>query len=375
MAALVVLVSHCLITVPVLDRPFGAVHDFTSPLWWVAFTPLHTFWDGTSAVYVFFVLSGFVLAAPLVDGWGTLRSWVGYYPRRVCRLYLPALASLLFALATVAVMARRPSAQASHWVNQHATTPHGLGAAAHDSLLVLGSTSLNSPLWSMRWEVIFSLLLPLFVIAAAATRGVPAWVRLAGLLLLVSVGDNGGSGPLQYLPMFAVGVVLSYERKRLADLGSRLRSWQGCLMVVAALLLLSSGWSLYVLTSAMPMLTVSALLAPSLVVGGAALLVFLMGYWQPARSAGDSGPGQWLGKRSFSLYLVHEPVLLVVVYALGAHPNLVITLGIAMPAALLVADLFQRAVEGPSLHLSRRIGRWARARPLWKEGGGTPAYP
>jgi uncharacterized membrane protein len=62
-AALIVVVHHALLTSPTLARVNygavpGSVHGF---LWWMTYTPLHLIWAGPEAVFVFFVLSGFVL--------------------------------------------------------------------------------------------------------------------------------------------------------------------------------------------------------------------------------------------------------------------------------------------------------------------------
>ena len=83
-AALVVVVHHSLLVAPRLAEPYlhtGA--PMTGWAWWMTYTPLHLFWAGTEAVYLFFVLSGFVLARPLhgieeIPGASTtLSGWCG----------------------------------------------------------------------------------------------------------------------------------------------------------------------------------------------------------------------------------------------------------------------------------------------------------
>lgn len=96
---------------------------------------------------------------------------------------------------------------------------------------------------------------------------------------------------------------------------------------------------------------------------GASIVVLLAIHWPVARGFLESRPSHWLGKRSFSLYLVHEPILIAIVFALGGHPDRTLTLVTAILAALVVADLFHRAVEAPSLRLSRLVGR-RDARPI-----------
>ena len=79
-----------------------------------------------------------------------------------------------------------------------------------DALLLRGTQALLPPLWSLKWEVIFSLLLPLAVYVAARTprRGA---VQVVVLLAITCFGTetSGGRGYFLYLPMFGVGAVMA----------------------------------------------------------------------------------------------------------------------------------------------------------------------
>jgi peptidoglycan/LPS O-acetylase OafA/YrhL len=64
----------------------------------------------------------------------------------------------------------------------------------------------------------------------------------------------------------------------------------------------------------------------------------------------------WLGKISFSLYLVQAPVIATLAFGLGDRWwPLIAALGI--PACLLAAWAFWAGVERPSHRLSRWVGR------------------
>lgn len=67
LAAVVVVVHHTFLVSPLLANPYQNPYDVRpgTIAWWATYTPLHLFWDGTEAVFVFFVLSGFVLSLPL----------------------------------------------------------------------------------------------------------------------------------------------------------------------------------------------------------------------------------------------------------------------------------------------------------------------
>ncbi len=72
-----------------------------------------------------------------------------------------------------------------------------------------------------------------------------------------------------------------------------------------------------------------------------------------------SRPMQWVGKRSYSLYLVHEPLVVALAFAVGGRPGGLPFSVLALTASLLTAGVFFRAVEAPSHRLARR---WAARR-------------
>lgn len=101
--ALVVVITHALVVIPSLSLMYVAADgqqlaspEFGSMEWWLYSTPLRLIWGGHEAVLVFFVLSGIVLTAPLVTHGRHGRAWLGYYLRRLCRLYVPVWASLIW---------------------------------------------------------------------------------------------------------------------------------------------------------------------------------------------------------------------------------------------------------------------------------------
>ncbi|MCW2982641.1 MAG: acyltransferase, partial [Conexibacter sp.] len=107
--------------------------------------------------------------------------------------------------------------------------------------------------------------------------------------------------------------------------------------------------------------------AATLVTAGAALAVLCpLLYASVARSL-STRPLQWLGSRSFSLYLVHFPIVLACAFGLD-RPGLPLLAATAIPASLLAAELFHRAVERPCHRLAHaataQIAARAPHRPL-----------
>ena len=74
-------------------------------------------------------------------------------------------------------------------------------------------------------------------------------------------------------------------------------------------------------------------------------------------------PLQYLGKVSFSLYLVHIPVLKICFYAMPEASKLTVVI-VATPLVALTTHAFYKAIESPAQKLSRSmVQRWARNSP------------
>lgn len=342
-AAIVVVITHAMMTMPdVADAYAESPSPPHGALEWITFSPLHLFWAGGEAVFVFFVLSGFVLALPT-----SRPSWLAYYAKRAMRLYLPAWGALAFSYACFAVVPHVAQGD-NWWLDAHALD-YGSGSLVGD--ITLGApTFLNSPVWSLKWEVVFSLLLPIYI-AVAVKFSRYAFLLAAGALIAIGVGFAAPVSAAMFLPMFALGVLMAVRRESLAGLADTLGCRQWSTLALAALLLLTVRWW----TPAPEAVTMP------LAAIGAGLTVFAFMGWETARRAGVAPIGQWLGHRSFSIYLIHEPVIVSLAFLLPAsYRPLVALVGVCL--ALLAGEAFYRCVELPALQAARRVGRIVVAR-------------
>lgn len=344
-AAFVVVLNHCMMLVPIVALAYdGSAHDYHGITWWVTFSPLHVYWAGSEAVAVFFVLSGFVLTR----GADRLHfSWRAYYPSRLLRLYAPVAAAIALAWTTVEALPRKASSHSSWWLNSQTHVPTGLRNLTHDLLLVKGAETLLPVLWSLKWEVIFSLILPLAVYGAIRKSSF-ALVQAVCLIGVTLLGSDSTAahwgGYWLYLPMFGIGALMARQHERLLIFGNALKGWSGSLVAVAGILLLTLAWTAHAQDRPAYQPAQTA---------GAALLVFTFGYWNRGRKAGESRLLQWLGRRSFSLYLVHFPIVLGVAFLLESHSRYAFV--VAIPVSLLVADRFFRWAEAPSHRLAQSL--------------------
>ena len=371
-AAMVVVVHHALLTWPVLYAQYAAPNR-ESATWWLTFTPLHITWAGREAVTVFFILSGIVLVLPYL-GPKKVGTWPGYLVRRIMRLYPPVAAALVLSVVLVAAFPRNPVAGATTWYSRHDVDVTWAGFF-HDLVLIDGTGMINSVLWSLRYEVAFSLLLPIVVLVV---RRMPRrlWFTLPASLALVVLGQYSGSHWAAWLSIFGVGVAMAMgmdDMRRLAACIERsaLRGVIWTFLITASIALMLAEWifrGLHVPTATWVVNT-----PPMVTLGGALACFIVLGC--PAANRLFSGRFlQWAGRISFSLYLVHEPVAvsiasLVTPGTIGA----VITVVGTCAVSVALATVLHRFVEAPCQRWSRDLGkgvdRWVGPRGRHVESG------
>jgi len=356
-AALAVVVDHIFGTTPAF------IHSTPGSLaWWLSYTPISLLWNGKEAVIIFFVLSGFVLARPFLSS--DPPPWRAYYPRRLLRLYVPMWGAIVFTVIVTALVTRQGMAHSGLWSDGHVNRTSGY--IAHDALLPHQGDTFDGPLWSLRWEILFSLALPLYIVVARVFR----WSTVARCLVFAAivalglvelkVGSIAVRDTLLYLPMFGVGVLLAAYEEPLLRSGRRLVGRSGLALAgLLALTVVLADLNLEVHLFRGHQPAAMATLAHGAGVVGAAMLVWLVLSWPAFAGLLDRKSPQWVGQRSFSLYLIHEPVLVAVALLLGGHPAVGVLLVVGLPASLMVAAAFHWVVERPGHHLANAVGRWA----------------
>lgn len=350
-AALVVLIHHSALLFPVLAATYftRSATDDGPFVWWLTYSPLHLLWEGDGAVYIFFILSGVVLALPFVSKPFRAKS---FYPQRLLRLYLPIWAAVMFAATTVYLIPRH-GGTANMWLNarvEDVTT----GILVRDLTLVRGPGGLATPLWSLQWEILFSLALPVYLWMAFKLRGHLA-AKLTVLLAATSASGFTDGTPeliLKYMPMFMIGVVMIAEHRTLGRWAESMSRRPGVLPALfsTGCVLLTARW--YAKATTPSEIIQNAMIGPMVL--GAAMIIFSAMYWAPLKSALECSPAQWLGKISFSLYLIHEPIIVTLGYVMGAElAPMAAVLGLVL--SLLLAPLFFRWIERPSHRLAKAI--------------------
>ncbi len=359
LAALVVVLHHAML----MDADFPGNPGAGDPqqgtlLWWMNYTPLKLATAGWESVIVFFVLSGLVVTLPVVTRPGF--DWIAYYPRRVMRLMIPVAGAVLVAAAFVVAIPQRSTQPAGTWLSNSSTPNFSWEYIVRAWDLVGGDGHIDNPLWSLRWEILFSLALPVFVVLAISQR---TWwpAGLAAAVLLTWLGARGGSGALSYFPAFFIGAVLAVRLDAVRVFAGHINRvavrhliWLG--ITVGSSMLLIAPW-LFGPGAGAELRAALRALAP---LAAAGLVVCAVG-WKLLGGLLASRPFAFAGRISFSLYLVHVPILVFSAYLFAEQPLFVAAL-FGIPVAILVAVVFTWLVEARSHQWARAVGAWASAR-------------
>ena len=356
LAALYIVLYHALLAVLISGHGMGLhplVHGYTA---WMQF--------GNFGVAVFIVLSGFCLTVPVAASSrreiaGGIRGFLTRRARRILPPYYAGLAlSALMVLLLPALATPRPHSWHSFalpvWdlevILSHLFLVHNLSPE--------WALKINPSLWTVGTEVQLYLLFCLVL--------VPVWRRF-GMLAALGAGFAVGLVPFLlvskpsalpspwYPGLFAIGMAAALIALGEGRLESSLRKripWGGTATVFCLLIALVAALGLEN--------TRGSLSYSNLLVGGAlaALLVYGSGCVRgdiPGPMPGllrflQSRPLAFLGAISYSLYVIHEPVLRAMHFYLhgaGSSPiqAYLTLLLVGVPVCLGAAYLFHCAVE------------------------------
>lgn len=262
---------------------------------WSWYDPANLLRLGTQAVFLFFALSGFVLTRAYVGRSIFTRS---YFASRLARLYLPIWASVLLAVILQLVFSSPGNSHGSSWLTWE-SEPITARSLLSSLTVIFGTSHLNSSLWSMTYEVAFSILLPLVLLVVPRVTGKFLTLGILAMLAAIVIAPNQ---MIAYLPMFVCGSLLARCRVR------QLSGVWPMLVLVLAFVLFSSTWTVTGFLG----VELDSRLAAALVTLGSLLLIYLSLTYTPLQSGLESRLCQALGQRSFSIYLV-QGILIVAV--------------------------------------------------------------
>ncbi len=333
----------------------------------LSFLAYHAAHWGRAAVLLFFMLSGFVLTLSLE---GKKTPYAAYAVKRFFRIY-PVFAFSIMASLLLFYFLPPPVGDFHSWWLDKLFGAQISAKIVLGHLLMLGtpeSVGLSLVMWSLVYELRVSLVFPLLRAFITRWRGwglaLCATVSIvAGLGVLGDGrGENLGYNDLDQWAVllvtvyfgnfFAMGILLAARREGVVRFWQRVPGVMRAMVYVVALCCIFATCDMNLYSDVRMKIVFDYVNA-----AGAALLIMLA--IADARFAAVlmRRPFLWLGRVSYSLYMVHLLVIYVVFRVLWERCSVLEMSVVVIMASLLAAEGVSRFVEYPMMGLGRRLAK------------------
>jgi peptidoglycan/LPS O-acetylase OafA/YrhL len=340
--------------VSVICSHFVLGYGLPSQLQWLSQTPIHALWHGEGAVSFFFVLSGFVLALP----------YLAEKPKQI--LFLPYAINRFFRIVPLLVFAIFASLFARQFLfHTYQTIPEQSGWVQwfwHQSLTPKGILQLLPQGWTLAVELPMSLIIPFM---AVATRKNSFWLVLCAYLLILTMGLN------KYVFDFVLGVVLARNKDLMRDIWLSLSNF-------SRLLTLITGFLLYTAVFFTPQSLYSVLnfIFVDPIGLGCVLILFCVLCSISIQRILSHVTFLFLGKISYSIYLMHFIILLCITPAVVSllnrnqisdeYSTRLISLAATLVTTIIISVYSYLLVEQPFIRFGKKFGQLLlNFLPLW----------
>jgi peptidoglycan/LPS O-acetylase OafA/YrhL len=344
-AAVVVLIQH---VVSMFPRPEG---EFVSRI-------LHRICStsGSAAVDLFFVLSGFVLTLPYVGTRARRMDYTDFAIRRVMRLY-PAywIAVVIALLARFAISDNLHTFALTEWTATYWSVPLTASEVLRTFSMVVpfDSGALNTVFWSLLVEMQVSLLLPFFIAVLATASGVRSALVILASSIVIGL-TIAQSSALQFLPLFVLGTVLAKHQASLLRVLAKLSRKSFLVLLLLSLVGMEARLYAWRYPELPPQYLAGA--------GAGLLIMLVLSRLRQFRLLVNPFT-HLLGTASYSLYLLHIPVILLLVPLIYAYTGSILVCAMCgLVISLILAQVVYKLIEMPchesGRKLARRAARW-----------------
>ena len=365
-AAMIVVIFHCLLSFNVFYYANYEDEYSNKFVELITISPLHTIWAGKEAVLLFFVLSGFVLALPFLNG--NAPEYKVYVVRRFFRIYIPYVVLIFISGVLMIIFAEYKDIEylSSTFNNRWDHYPTITSILAHILMINYDSANINGVVWSLYHEMRISLFFPLIVLLFIKFN----WKKALGIaLILTFIVYNGFTfvahgftnemlaklilsfrETFYYLVFFIMGTTLASRMNYVQSLIKPLNPGVKASLFVLSLLLVNDRWMYKIVNF-------KGSLIDDILPGIGILILFsLILSSEKIDKILTLKPFLFLGNVSYSLYLVHIPVLMLSVTYLSKVLPVEFAFLLVPVLSLPFAYFAYKYIEIPSNNLGKKIG-------------------
>jgi peptidoglycan/LPS O-acetylase OafA/YrhL len=375
-ASLQVMNHHILLMAPVIfayDINFRHSEILKEKLAFIlTFSPLHFIWQGPEAVLFFFVLSGFVLSSALKGGF-TIRKYNQYLIKRFFRLYVPFIAVILLSMIMRAIVFNdTDTSLLSSWFN--GMWNHQVSTKEFFDLIFFKFRDVHNivtTLWSIEVEIKISVLIPLILLILNFFQK-HTWLNLLlniaclviALLVTQNTRTHGVNDPtlvydeiiLRSTFPFIAGIFLFKYHETLIRPFINMPRALLIIIFLITLMFYNVDWLAWTLSGTAINQYLSFIFGNNDEVKVICSCLFIIiSFNKYAQNILLKKQLIWLGKISFSLYLVHPIMIMSFGRLLIPFLHILIIQFIVAIASLVFAYIIYIALELPSNNLGRRL--------------------
>lgn len=362
-AALIVLIGHYLMIIPAYE---SYRYELNSPfiVYLVKETPLRMFFSsGNESVILFFVLSGFVLYISVNS---SKFQYFTYIIQRICRIYIPYLVAIIFAILAKMLISHKDIPFVSNWFSKSWTVSDSPSLLVQHLFFIgqYNTDIYNNVIWSLVHEMRISIIFPFLILPYITKNFKKSLVYLIALCFSSVLGLYLlGSGvkltsfflSFHYVTIFLIGALLAKYRHILFTYSLKAKKTiKFILLSVAIICFMYEG-----LIGEIDFLN-NYIFRNYVVSFGVCILFIMSVSSQTLSSLLQHRILALLGKISYSLYLYHLVSLYSFMYLFYDKLSITLILIFSFVFSFLLSSLAYQFVEKPCISLGRYLAKRAK---------------
>jgi peptidoglycan/LPS O-acetylase OafA/YrhL len=315
--------------------------------------------NGNAAVMFFFVLSGFVLSLPFVNGEKPL-NLAAFYTKRVLRIYPAFIFAILGALFLKEfVYDKTAVASFSDWVRNYWNwnfTRQSIPEVLKTLLLIgpdFGPTLIDAPIWSLIIEMKMSIILPFFIMIVS--RG-SVMLNIVFLFIIAHLTYKYDAWAIS---IFYMGILMAKYREPVIQY---IKGWNWVMLIIAVIVgyLLYNNLLQFLTAFQQSKIAYKNIYSNYLIAAGSCLFMMIVLAKQKLTYFFEHKVFAFFGDISYSFYLIHLPVLATVAslfanrYVFGMYYIFIITLTLSIIIAYLMFIFIERPFQKLGVRLVKR---------------------